>query len=365
MSNQSRWTMNKPGLAVMAVLIPVFLVGCNLSAASTPTPDLFATLQASTPLGASPPNLLETPAAPDFNFATITPTALSSASTSIPSPSAADQPTGHIVFTCQVFKAQASNQICIMNADGSDYRRLTTDGSRQHYYPSLSPDGKSVLYSAFFAANNYEIYEMRLEDGSVKRLTNVLGVKNAPEVSPNGSQIVFTRWSPNTDQHQIMLMGRDGGNMENIPQIFGWDPTWSPDGKQILFASDRRGSTQLYTVSPNGRNLKAITSLPAIRGRSDWSSDGQLIVTYSGPSWNRELYIMNADGSNVRQLSPSGGNSQGPSFSPDGKWVAFTAYFDNYGDDHGCEIYIIRVDGTDMRRLTNNDYCDYQPRWGP
>jgi Tol biopolymer transport system component len=74
---------------------------------------------------------------------------------------------------------------------------------------------------------------------------------------------------------------------------------------------------------------------------------------------------MNADGSNSHQLTPSGGNSQGPSFSPDGQWVAFTAYFDKYGDDHGCEIYIIRIDGTDLRRLTNNDYCDYQPRWGP
>jgi tricorn protease len=74
---------------------------------------------------------------------------------------------------------------------------------------------------------------------------------------------------------------------------------------------------------------------------------------------------MNADGSNVRQLTPNGGNSQGPAFSPDGKWVAFTAYFDHPGDINGCEIYIIRTNGSDMRRLTNNDYCDYQPRWGP
>jgi TolB protein len=361
--------MNKSRLVLTLFAIPVLLAGCNLADASTPAPDLFATLQASTPFGVSPPEVLETPATPDFTFptlaVTVTPTALSSAQTSIPSPSAGDQPMGHIVFTCQVFKVQASNQICIMNADGSGYRRLTTDNSRQHYYPSLSPDGKSVLYSAFFATNNYEIYEMRLDNGSVKRLTNLLGVENAPEVSPDGRQIVFTRWSPNTDQYQIMYMDRDGGNMENIPRVLGWDPTWSPDGKQILFASDRSGSVQLHTVRLDGKNLKGITNLPAIRGRSDWSPDGQLIVTYSGPAWNRELYIMNADGSNVRQLTPGGGNSQGPSFSPDGKWVAFTAYFDHYGDDHGCEIYIIRVDGTDLRRLTDNDYCDYQPRWGP
>ena len=160
-------------------------------------------------------------------------------------------------------------------------------------------------------------------------------------------------------------MDRNGNNPGNIPQMLGWDPTWSPNGKQILFASDRDGAIQLFTVNRNGRGLHRVTNLPAIRGRSDWSPDGGSIVTYSGPSWNHELYIMNADGSNVRQLTPTGGNSQGPSFSPDGKWVVFTAYFDKYGDDHGCEIYIIRVDGADLRRLTNNDYCDYQPRWGP
>jgi TolB protein len=177
--------------------------------------------------------------------------------------------------------------------------------------------------------------------------------------------ITFARGDPNTGNVQIMVMGQDGGNARNIPQVAGWDPTWSPDGNQILFASGINGGVQLFVINRNGGDLRQVSNLPAIRGRSDWSADGQFIVTYSGPAWNREVYIMNADGSNARQLTLSGGNSQGPSISPDGKWVAFTAYFDNYGDDHGCEIYVIRTDGTDLRRLTNNDYCDYQPRWGP
>jgi Tol biopolymer transport system component len=159
------------------------------------------------------------------------------------------------------------------------------------------------------------------------------------------------------------MMDRNGRNARNV--ISGWDPTWSPDGKQILFASDLEGGVQLFIANRNGKEPQRITNLPSIRGRSDWSPDGQWIVTYVGPSWHREVYILRADGSNARQLTPSGGNSQGPSFSPDGKWVVFTAYFDQYGEDHGCEIYVIRTDGTDLRRLTNNDYCDYQPRWGP
>lgn len=346
-----------------ALFLLLLLVGCNLPAASTPTPDLFATLQASTPSGFIPPAATEQlTATPGFNFATATVTALSNGS--VPSPSPADQLTGKIVFTCQVNRVQASDQICIINADGSGFRQLTNDNVR-HYYPSLSPDGQNVLYSAFREKNVYEIYEMNLNSGNVKRLTNRLGVANAPEVSPNGETIVFMRGNPNTQQNQIWVMERDGNDPANIPQALGWDPTWSPDGKLILFASDRDGGVQLFTVSLKGSAIKRVSNLPSIRGRSDWSPDGSFIVTYSGEPWKREVYIMGADGSNARQITPSGGNSQGPSFSPDGQWVAFTAYFDHYGDDHGCEIYIIRTNGTDLRRLTNNSYCDYQPRWGP
>jgi TolB protein len=358
----SKWTMVKRNLTW--ILFLVAFAGCNLPGASDSNPDLFATLQASTPsLSSSPPPPALTDI-PDFDFPTVPPATFPSTS-SVPPPSPSDQLAGHIVFTCQIFRIQAQNQICIMNADGSNVRRLTTDNSRQHYYPSLSPDGGSVLYAAFLETDNYEIYELKLSDGNVTRLTNTPGVDNAPEVSPDGKKIAFMRAPSGTTRYQIMLMDRDGGNAANIPQTVGWDPTWSPDGNQILFASNTSGTVQLHTIHLDGGNLESLSNLSAVRGRSDWSPDGRYIVTYSGPAWNRELYIMNADGTNVRQLTPGGGNSQGPSFSPDGKWVAFTAYFDKSGDDHGCEIYVIRVDGTDLRRLTNNDYCDYQPRWGP
>ena len=339
------------------------LLACNLGT-STPTPvsNLFATLSASTPLSVNPAATMD-PAQPATSVFLSTPIP---STITVATSSSTDQPKGKIVYTCQIFKVQASNQICIINADGTGFRRLTTDDTKQHYYPSLSPDGRSVVYAAFRQANIYEIYEMDIATGNVIQLTNKLGNLNAPEISPNGKDIIFKLWSPNTDKNTIWMMDRDGQGADKISRVSGWDPTWSPDGENILFASDMEdGVIKLFRIGRNGKQLHRVGSLPAIRGRSDWSPDGQFIVTYSGGPWEHEVYIMNVDGTNAHMISPAGGNAQGASFSPDGQWVAFTAYYDHPGEDNGCEIYIMRVDGADLRRLTDNDYCDYQPRWGP
>ena len=341
----------------------VMLLACNMGGtASPPNSDLLATLAASTPLTGSPAAPVATDSVPTsiFNLSTPLPSTVT-----VPTSSSTIQPTGKIVFTCQIFKVQASNQICVINADGTGFRRLTTDDTKQHYYSSISPDGWNVVYAAFREANVYELYEMNIANGSVRQLTNRLGILNAPEVSPDGKSIVFKHSTGFNNKNQIWFMDRDGENVGNIPRASGWDPTWSPDGKYVLFASDMDGAVQLFTIRTNGKELHKVSSLPAIRGRSDWSPDGQYIVTYSGGPWEHEVYLMNADGTNAHVISPLGGNSQGASFSPDGQWVTFTAYFDHPNDDHGCEIYIMRIDGSDLRRLTDNDYCDYQPRWGP
>ncbi len=328
------------------------------------------------------------PASMDFSDLALTATAQPSATalsfsepvlpslvTEQPPPRAEDayEPAGQIVYVCQVFRASAADQICVMNADGSGSRRITTRDAARHFYPSFAPEGNSVLFVSNMngtkdARGNiaYEIFEQSLVTGELWQLTDRLGIVTAPEISPDGTQIVFK----NSDGrlNDIWLMARDGGNPRRIfgsQTAQGWDPAWSPDGSQILFAGyDPYFVVQLFIMDADGGNVRQVTQMRKLRGRTDWSPQG-LIVTYAGDPWNRELYLMNTDGSNLRQLTPAGGNSQGPSFSSDGNWVAFTAYFDRYGDDNGCEIYIIRTDGSDLRRLTDNAYCDWQPRWGP
>lgn len=316
-------------------------LACNLPASpSTPTLNLIATLQASSPLPATPDTLVSS------------------------TPPAAAEPTGRIAMTCQVFKEVSKEQICIVNADGSGYRRLTTEDDIRHYYPSLAPDGQSLVYSAYSEqTKHFEIYELNLSSNESTVLTYAFGDLNAPEISPDGKTIAFTRFFIDPEKPTTWLMNRDGTDLRQVADVRAWDPTWSPDGSGILFASYVNYTSQLFIINVDGTGLHQVGNFPLLRGRSDWSPQG-LIVTYSGRPWQRELFIVNADGTAQHQISPEGGNSQGPSFSPDGEWMAFTAYFDIY-NVQGCEIYIMRTDGTDLRRLTNNDYCDYQPRWGP
>jgi TolB protein len=255
-----------------------------------------------------------------------------------------------------------------MNADGSNSHRLTTEDDFDHIYPALAPDGQSLVFSANMTGG-YEIYSLDWQGNQVQvtdeKLEGNFGAF-APEISPDGKSIVYARIVSDKDK-SIWILDRASGQTHWVFGSLdsgGWDPSWSPDGTRILFMSDRSGSDQLHTIAVDGSDIKQITDMQDLRGRNDWSPDGSTIGTYVGGPWTREIVLMNPDGSNIRYLT-NGGNNLAPSFSPDSQWVAMTSYKDNYQEINGCEIYIIRFDGSDLRRLTDNDYCDWQPRWGP
>ncbi len=281
-----------------------------------------------------------------------------------PSPSPTPAPYGKIVFTCQIFAQQYRDQICVMNTDGSGYRVLTTDDNAENYYPSPAPDGNSLVYSSN-RTGSYEIYEMNIDSGAITQLTHSIGEVNAPEISPDGRLIVFTDILNNLSR--IWVMNRDGSNPHEVFSQAGTDsldPTWSPDGKRILFAFGVGTDKSLYTVNLDSSGLHLVNAEFLTRGRTDWSPDGSLIASYGGSPWNWKMYLINADGSQYHAISVQG-VALAPAFSPDGRWIVFTGYLDHPNDPDGCEIYIMRLDGSQVTRLTYNNYCDWQPRWGP
>ena len=139
-------------------------------------------------------------------------------------------PLGKIVFTCQVFKDENRNQVCIMNADGTNQHRLTHDNKVNSWYPSLAPDGESVVYSSN-QSGAHEIYEMDM-NGNATQLTTI-GEAYAPEISPDGKYIVFT--NSHGVFSSIWIMKRDGGNPHLLYRSTEHDvvaPNWSPDGSK-------------------------------------------------------------------------------------------------------------------------------------
>ena len=291
--------------------------------------------------------------------ATVTPSEIPFVIATAQNISTNEEPVGKIVYTCQV----QGEEICIVNADGSGWKRLTNQSSASNY-ASLAPDGNSVLFVGRQTGNT-EIYELNLSTGEIRQLTQLKKEVGAPEISPDNKLIAFT-YRPSNGVARLWIMNRDGSNPHEFygsPNQESHNPTWSPDGAEILFAMGKGENNKLYIIGLDEQDPHVVNETIDTRGRSDWSRQN-LISFDMGGRLQHDVYLVHLDGSNLEKLT-NGNNAQGASFSADGKWIAFTAYANLANQDlNSCEIYIMRVDGTDLRRLTENNYCDYQPRWG-
>ena len=268
----------------------------------------------------------------------------------IPSPIPGDgsSSSGKIVFTC--FMNQI-DQICLMNADGTARKQLT-DFQATAFYASLSPDGQTIYFSSR-QSGTYEIYSMDIIGNGLQRLTNNIGTLYAPELSPAGDKIIFT-----SNGNGLWVMNADGSDPHAITFRDDIDPTWSPDGSMLAFASNRSGQRQLYTAKASGKQVNQVTDLNNMGGRSSWSPDGKWLAFYRGPAGDHDIFIIKIDGTGLKRLT-NGGDNLGPTWSPDGEWIAFTSFRDGNN-----EIYKIRPNGGGLTRLTNSLTSDWQPRWG-
>jgi Tol biopolymer transport system component len=291
-------------------------------------------------------------------------------------------PSGTIVFQ-RVWLSPIAYQIFSVRADGTALRQLTRGPARvDSTEPDRSPDGRWIVFQRGPHMGTSEVYKMRTDGTWLRRLTNCVTCHwtGDPSFSPDGASIVFVREN-GEGRVAIWRMRADGTRQRLVLRppkgSFADQPVVSPDGRRIAYrGKTAAGQTSIFVASADGRGARPITPRRIYASRPRWSPDGKLILFYTtnkddlklGVSAN--LDVIRPDGSGLSALTHDrGGSIQNyeASWSPDGSWIAFareTAANKPPGQHSSADIYVMRSDGTDIRRIVGVGYFDHWPTWG-
>jgi len=223
---------------------------------------------------------------------------------------------GRIVF-------DNSQDVWSINADGTGLRRLTRSPWPE-FDPSWSPDGRFIVYRS--EPHDYpELWVMNADGTGHHRLTRDGGF---PTWSPDGSMIAYAPGGGPSGRSSIVIMNADGSGRRRLPHTdYGEYPSWSPDGKQIAFNSNLSGEGLMYIVDVDGSRVVDLSRVG--QGHEvAWSPDVRSILFASQrdhPDNSNDIYVMRPDGSGVRRLTRARAGAETPAWSPDGRYIVFAA----------------------------------------
>lgn len=349
-----------PKSSIALGLIVIFLSACNSQMPIEPSATIFFT-SAISPTTSQTRTLTST--ATVTPHATITPTAMIS-----PQP-------GTLVFSsCSTFC-----DIFIINNDGSGLTKLTTSEMFYIFYLQWSPDGTKIVFSALEKTSdcigdspnpnnqsngcNFDIFTISADGSQLKNLTNNQGEDSNPDWSPDGKKIVFN--SDRSGNHEIYSINADGTGLKRLTNnsLVAIDPQWSPDGSWIAYTTAKRKSTgdpyfEICIMNPDGTMIKEITE-----GDSPhWSPDGSNIAFTGYTGSIIDIFMIKPDGTGLMNFTNSNGFEFGLSWSPDSSHIAYVS-----GREDNTEIYTICVDcdNNPPINITNSEVMEQEPFWSP
>ena len=191
---------------------------------------------------------------------------------------------------------------------------------------------------------------------------------------PSTPTIAFNRVQLRGGMPQIFVAAADGTGQHPLlsnPDN-DYDATWSPDGKSIVFTSERKGSADLFQVNADGSGLKALTQDPAYDDQAAFSPDGSNLVfvsTREGGTAN--LWTLDLASLRAQRLTTGTGGNYRPSWSPDGKWIAFSSGRGRpmpFSEGRWerlqlADLYIVHPDGSGLKQIpVKQEFCG-SPKW--
>src|SRR6266545_3132288 len=288
-----------------------------------------------------------------------------------------------ILLSCAVSKGTGELppgawDIYRMNADGSVPVRLTHNRALDSS-PIWSPDGNRIAFVSD-RDGNAEIYVMNTDGSSQIRVTKNEAVDTEPTWSPDSTRIAFVRHFPNDpepfENSEIVVISVDGSDESRLTSNHLRDesPVWSPDSTQIAFLRGdgdmllfvgygSNESEELYIVNADGSALMRLTTNPGSHQEPTWSPSGRFIAFSKATSDQSAtgIFLIRPDGSELTGLTKGREGDEAPTWSPNSQRLLFIRWL----DDDDSEIFRVDVDGSPVVRLTHNPGPDSSPSWSP
>ncbi len=263
----------------------------------------------------------------------------------------------------------------VVPSSGGTPRRLLRPGDASRLEsvsdPAWSPDGRWIAFAAGCASCRARLYIVRRDGQDLREIPTGPGLVSSPGWSPDGHRIVFAReqsedqriYAVNLHTGRVRLLNGEPRGLDNTDST----PAWSPDGRQIAFAREINHERQnLWVVSATGGSRRPVTRATQFgQFRPRWSPDGRRIVFMQTvpPHITWDLRVLNVRMKRVTDLTSNSHNEFDPAWSPDGKSVVFAS--DAASRAGFRSLYVIKADGSGLRRLTASPADDAMPSWSP